>query len=138
MPDIMQRRAQHAWTKVNEAKNNNRVDEGKYQTWAQKLPSLISQCGILPALAFLKAKKGEQARVGTDCSEWLLQADGGASLIPWTPNDVQIIRRLQQEDSRVYRAAQAEAIRYAIWLKRFSEGYLEDSSTAVEVGGGDP
>jgi len=126
MPDIIQRRAQHAWTKVNEAKHNERIDEGKYQTWAQKLPSLISQCGILPTLAFLQAKKGEQASVGEACAEWLLNANGGAALVPWTREQDDIISRLMNEDSRVYRAAQAEAIRWAIWLKRFAEGYLED------------
>ncbi len=135
MSDIIQRRAKHAWEQVSHAKTEQAINEGKYQTWAQKLPTLILQCGILPTLAFLKAKGAEQDKVGKACSEWLLKPDGGASLIPWTRNESDIdesdiIELLQNEDSDVYRAAQAEAIRYAVWLKRFAEGYLEGEDAA--------
>jgi len=124
---LEQKRAEHAWTAVKGWKNaagGNKDAQAKYRTWAVKLPSLILRNGLLAALAFLGSKDDKQQRdVGRKCQDWL--KGGGADVIPWEQSGDDVVQRLCDEAWQVYRIAQAEALQWAVWCKRFAEGYLE-------------
>ena len=129
MPDIDRDRAQNAYDAVISAKRDEKIKDDKFKTWAQKLPTLILNNGLLPAIAFLDSKKKEKAyeHVSSKCKDWLSLATGGALVIPWAANaNPDVKRRLMAEDSSVYRCAEAEAIAWASWLKRFAESEIED------------
>jgi CRISPR-associated protein Cmr5 len=109
-----QARASDAWNNIEKV---SETEEKKYGTLARKLPALIQTNGLGQALAFLRAKGGKNKRdahnvLFSHVSNWVVtQVDGSGDLLEW------VIR----QDSSQYRRATAEAIAYAMWLRRFAE-----------------
>ena len=133
---LEQKRALFSLGKIKVVKEKkDKTLEGQYASWAQKLPVLILTNGLGQTLVFLKAKgegKAKDERDGKpakaqkmlfeDLSAWLKEAP----TIPWgEKNDPDILQRIVNTSSEVYRIATMEAIAFLTWHKRFAEGYLE-------------
>lgn len=110
-----QARASSAWDSIQTVPDI--TDTKKYGTLARKLPSLVQTNGLGQTLAFLRAKGGKDRKdahniLFSHISEWVVEQVGGSgNLLEW------VIR----QDSHRYRRATAEAIAYAMWLRRFAE-----------------
>jgi len=105
-----QARASRAWDNIGKVKTNKK----EYGTLARKLPTLIQTNGLGQTLAFLCSKpdKAHFKMLYQHLSDWVVnQVDGSGDLLEW----------VIQQDSSQYRRATAEAITYAMWLRRFAE-----------------
>lgn len=111
-----QQRAQSAWQNVRQVPE----EKGKeYGSLARGLAAMIQTNGLGQTLAFLQAKaEGKtdkpHAMLFRHLSGWVgkqMTGQDRADLLEW----------LIQQNSDVYRRATAEALAYALWLRRFAE-----------------
>jgi CRISPR-associated protein Cmr5 len=124
---LQQRRAKQAWEDIESVKS----DTSTYSTVIRRLPSLIQQNGLLPTLAYLKAKdegkhlKKDKAGNSEETSYYVVYRHLSNWVKPSLPeNDSQepdFIDFLRSKNSYIYRLATTEALAYASWLKRFAE-----------------
>lgn len=92
-----------------------------YGRQAQRLPTMIQTNGLGQTSAFLRAKgKGqpdsEHQAVYSDLSMWVTKQMG------WANSD--LLLKILESDSAIYRRATAEALAFALWLRRFAEAEL--------------
>ncbi|MHA2616642.1 MAG: type III-B CRISPR module-associated protein Cmr5 [bacterium JZ-2024 1] len=124
-----QKRASYALSKIQEVMQSD--FQGKYSSYARKLPTMIVSNGFGPTLAFIKSKSSGES-MSAQAYETLYQH----------LNDWQRLRQLlglthanddlldsgilgRNATSSSYRLATMEALKLAEWLKRFSEAYLK-------------
>jgi len=109
---LEQRRAQAAWETVQKVDQN----EGKeFKSVATSLPADIQANGFGQTMAFLRAKgKGEHEIAFNAVASWVKQRLDikDKDFMNW------LMTRATTEE---YRQATAEAIAFAIWMKRFAE-----------------
>jgi CRISPR-associated protein Cmr5 len=118
MQTLQQQRAQHALEKVKHWIPLN--DGDKLKARASELPFMIHTNGLGPALAFFKSKKEKD---GYDMlylilHSWLTQKNR-----PFA-NKQDLMAAITEADFNTYRLAQAEAIVYMDWVKKFAKAYL--------------
>jgi len=92
-------------------------DNDKYSQLAKKFPSLVHNCGLAQALAFVQAKEKDQ-NVGKAYLSHLSRVMGLKE-----EDDLGTLSR--NEDLIKYQRLTHEAIESATWLKRYSEALLE-------------
>ncbi len=117
---LEQLRAAAAWAGVGTVKKETFKD--KYGALARSAPADIQCSGLGQILAFWRAKKDkkeadEYVCIYNDVSRWVggqLKL-GDKDLLEWIT---------QTASTSQYRRATAEAIAFAIWLKRFAEAEL--------------
>ncbi|CAL1241060.1 type III-B CRISPR module-associated protein Cmr5 [Candidatus Methylocalor cossyra] len=119
------RRAQHALARVRAKQGQN---YGKYVSYAKALPAEILQMGLGQALAtLLSAAKGLTSDphylLYHDVKDWLTGRDN-----PDAPYAGQsdLMAAITQRDEAAYLHAQAEALAYLEWLKKFAVAFLQD------------
>lgn len=107
-----------------------------YVTRAKELPAMILHTGVGQTLAFLLSEKKE----GVVLLRSALGPRVRVRAFPhWnaSTDDRDLLKMLCGGSSREWRAATAEAIAYATWLKRFAEALVEPTieriSPATEV-----
>jgi CRISPR-associated protein Cmr5 len=110
-----QERAEFAYKKIREVKNNN-----NYKSLVRGFPTMILQNGLGQALAFLKAK-GEIHHLSlyNHINEWLGDHENNA---------FDILKEIISRDSFIYRLYTKETLLLLIWLKKFAEAEIEDNS----------
>lgn len=115
-----QRRAAHVLERVRQ----NAPLGKEHKSTVESLPSMLMASGLGPTLAFLKAK-GSSVHNWTyeTLSHWLKECKE----IPWSSNKPDLLDRLCNESSFVYRTATQEALAYAGWLKRVVRAEVRDS-----------
>lgn len=123
---LAQRRAADALTKVNALKEKNNY--GNYVSYVKGLPAGILMNGLGQAAAtLLAAAKGKQDDAHyvlyRHLSEWLCR---DALEAPY-PNATDLLEAITQNDEADYVRAQAEALAYLEWLKKFAVALLEES-----------
>ncbi|MFN4226536.1 MAG: type III-B CRISPR module-associated protein Cmr5 [Candidatus Ratteibacteria bacterium] len=106
---LTQTRAEFALEKVKEV--NNKEYKDKYKTYALKVSSLIVSNGLIPTLAFLKAK-GDRKEVYNTLNEWLKKKK-------FINQDA--LEELVNSDVSRLRLATMEILEFANWLKRMAE-----------------
>lgn len=115
---LQQLRAQHALKKVQDWVPLNEGD--KLKARASELPFMIHTNGLGPALAFFKSKKNKDGydNLYLVLQSWLAQ--------PGRPfaDKPDLMKAITEADFNTYRLAQAEAIQYMDWVKKFSSAYL--------------
>ncbi len=112
---LQQQRAGAAWAHTQAVPQPNRE---AYKSLVRGFAAMIQTDGLGAALAFLKAKKGQEYPILTQhLSTWVLKqmgAGGGQNdLLAW----------LLGQNSAAYRRAASESIAYLMWLKRFAEAW---------------
>lgn len=86
-------------------------DKKKFRTNAERLSSLIVSNGLIPTLAFLKAKE-ERRPVYNVLNKWLIKKG-------YCSKDA--LEELVKSDFSKLRLATMEALEFANWLKRIIE-----------------
>jgi len=83
----------------------------RYGPQARRLPTLIQTNGLGQTVAFLKSKPDNRAmqELYSHLSSWVMGGDGD------------LLSAITQWSSDQYRRATAEALAYALWLRRFAE-----------------
>jgi CRISPR-associated protein Cmr5 len=107
-----QKRAAKAWDDV---KGISKGMAETYSTQARRLPSLIQVNGLGQTLAFFRSKPDNQAMkaIYGHLSGWVMGQMG--------QEEGDLLSAVTRWQSDVYRRATAEALAYALWLRRFAE-----------------
>ncbi len=122
MKSLDQYRMKKAYTYVCSVKGEENI-ESKYSSLAKKLPSMVVQNGLLATLSFLKSKeKGEDAthKLLSQLIEYL------SNLLKTENTYDAVISKLYSIDVTDYIHISNEIIAFSIWLKRITEGELEN------------
>jgi CRISPR-associated protein Cmr5 len=96
-----------------------------FSSHVKKFPMLVLANGLGTALAFLKAKGGNDPRIEEEIlyqyiSQWVTAQIWGGS------GDANLLTRLVTSASDIdYRRATKEALAFIVWLKRFAEAEFE-------------
>lgn len=121
MQTLQQERARHALGKVQSWVALN--DGAKLKARTSELPFMVHANGLGQAAAFFKSKepKGDKDRYGVvllALQDWLAQ--------PSRPfaGKTDLMRAIVETDLSTYRLAQAEAMAYMDWVKKFASAYL--------------
>jgi CRISPR-associated protein Cmr5 len=128
---IDMQRAEHAYGKVDGLKRDGSY--GKYVSYVKGLPATILQNGLGQAMATLlaasKGKPDAHRYLYDHVEEWLCNAN---SYSPYYKQNKQVsngdllMKKITEGDENAYIYAQAEALAYLVWLKKFAVAYLEE------------
>jgi CRISPR-associated protein Cmr5 len=135
-----QDRAAAAWKAIEQADQASRkgkLNAKEYGSWARGLPAMLQTNGLGQTLAFLKAKGEGKA----DKMHSVLYRHLCAWVGPWVglpaetraEDRADFLQWIVTQSSDVYRRASAEAIAYALWLRRFAEAKGWDESSGGET-----
>ncbi|HOV79915.1 MAG TPA: type III-B CRISPR module-associated protein Cmr5 [Bacillota bacterium] len=132
LKDIERSRAQFAYEKVNEAKEEFAADkkdgvkkQSKYKSLARKIPMLIKTNGLGATFAFISAKKERPHQLLYEqVGQWLKGYDGQT----FGKNE-DLVKVLVSLSSPEYRAVTGGVLALFGWLRRFAEGLLEGDET---------
>jgi len=118
MQTLQQLRAKHALIKVKELVPLNEGD--KLKARASELPFMIHANGLGQALAFFKSKNGNDGygELFSVLQSWLTQTGRPFAGM------ADLMQAVTETDMNTYRVAQAEAIEYMDWVKKFASAYL--------------
>ena len=123
---IQQKRAAFALKAVEQAKRDL-GNSSEYKSYASGFPAMIQMNGLGQAAAFYRSKGA-----GTDSkahayitlyntlSEWLTKAGQ-----PYQ-NDEDLLLGITNKPMHTYMLAQAEALVFLDWVKKFAKAYMED------------
>lgn len=115
---LAQRRAKHALDRITELENTT---YGNYRSYVSALPAAILMNGLGQAAATVRA--GSQSgyeQLYKHLSGWLC---GGDAESPYLEGD--LLKNITTHDEDHYLHAQAEAMAYLEWLKKFATAFLE-------------
>lgn len=129
---LSQERAKHALLKINTLKTNGNY--GRYVSYVSALPASILTNGLGQAMAQLLAqvdkKKGANDPhyiLHHHVENWLCQkrkifnrTDNGR-----VTHQSNLVQGIVEGDQKMYLLAQAEALAYLEWLKKFARAFLE-------------
>lgn len=118
MPTKSQRTAQAAYARV--AAHTPVPPE--YRSFAREFPTLVHTCGLAQAVAFARAKGGQQEVYANDLAT-VLTAAGHAN----SADAAGLATLTRSEPVMVYVRLSRDALAAAVWLKRYVEALAEDS-----------
>jgi CRISPR-associated protein Cmr5 len=124
-PTLAQRRAAHALARVQAHEKTGPKSYGKYVSYAEALPATILMNGLGQAAATLLSKAAGDARAHRllfdDLQSWLCGSDTAA---PY-PGEKDLMKAIVARDPHDYLRAQAEALEFLVWLKKFANAFLK-------------
>lgn len=122
---MQQQRAHFALTRVE--KNLTQLDaeeQKKYKSYASALPFMIHANGLGQAVAFYRSKGGIHQELYKLLSDWLT-SKGQPLQGHADKDDLLLLKRIMGSDMHTYLAAQAEAMAFLEWVKRFADALIE-------------
>jgi len=94
-------------------------NKSEYKSWSKKIPVLIKTNGLGQTLAFMKSRdKGETNLMLKQIHEWLVLKNE-------LKKEDDLIKKITEIDSTVYRRWSREIIALFNWVRRFADGYLK-------------
>jgi CRISPR-associated protein Cmr5 len=125
---LEQKRAAHALLKVRRVESTPSAPN--YRSYAESLPATIVTNGLGQACATLLArangrKDDAHYLLYAHLEEWLCRSED-----PVFPQANALIEAIVKNDQRRYVRAQAEALAYLVWLKKFAQAFLKKASTS--------
>lgn len=119
MQTLQQLRAKHALEKVQDLSKLSGEGD-KLKARAAELPFMIHTNGLGQAAAFFKSKKDKDGynHLYSVLSSWLTQTGR-----PFA-GKTDLMQAITSCDLHTYRVAQAEAMQYMDWVKKFAKAYL--------------
>ena len=126
MQTLQQQRAKHALEAVQklqkelESMTRNDINGDKLKARASELPFMIHTNGLGQAAAFFKSKKDKDGydHLYRILSSWLTSEGRPFAGQP------DLMKAITSADMHLYRVAQAEAMHYMDWVKKFAKAYL--------------
>lgn len=115
--------AQKAFTCV-EAKMKKEKERKEYRSFAREFPTLVHQCGLVQAVAFALAKKGQQEQYINDIAMVLYE-------VKHTVTDGKALDALARGSTlEDYVRLCRDALQAAVWLKRYVEALYPEEKKA--------
>jgi len=123
---VEQRRAADAMARVNELSSQSEGFKKRYRAYVDRLCPTIVMNGLGQALATERAAAGSDPRKDKDdewahyelyesLRRWLCRDDGGVY-----PSKPDLLQAIMSHDESLYLRAQAEALAWLDWHKKFS------------------
>lgn len=133
MRSLSQRRAKDALDKINNLKT---MDYGNYLSYINALPAAILMNGLGQAMAteLASAERDSNGQINANdphlllyghLNKWLCGTDEDA---PYRNHTAGLMDAIVSHDEDYYLRAQAEAIAYLEWLKKFANAFLDKTS----------
>ena len=131
--NIERERARHA---LNTVKKLEKKGVDKYASYVKGLPATILQNGFGQAMAtLLSAAKNRDADdhklLYSNLEEWLCKVNPDSPYI----NEPDLMQAITGGTEKAYLLAQAEAMSYLEWLKKFANAYLSKPEGTKEEDG---
>jgi len=108
-------RARFAYDEVKSYYEKPESEKEKFESWAEKLPSMIVSCGLLQAVAFYKTKK-EGEPLYKIINKWLktkLSEADSFDALQWLTQSV--------VDLQQYLYISDEVLKLSIWVKKMAK-----------------
>lgn len=120
MQTLQQQRAAHALKGVQDLIELEESDKRKVKARASELPFMIHASGLGQATAFFCSKKDKDGydKIYRLLQNWMTRTGG-----PLASQDG-MMAAITRADLHTYRVAQAEAMQYMDWVKKFASAYL--------------
>ncbi|MDQ3460562.1 MAG: type III-B CRISPR module-associated protein Cmr5 [Deinococcota bacterium] len=121
---LAQRRAAHALGKIEGLQSKGGY--GNYKSYVKALPANILMSGLGQAVATVRSRKGKRDGYGElydHMATWLCGNDDDAPYRNYRQAD--LLRAIVEHDQDRYIHAQAEAMAYLEWLRKFADAFLE-------------
>jgi len=130
-------RAKFAYECVEEAIKKLKDKSKDYKSHVKKIPSMILSNGLGQTLAFIKAKSNSKSGdayklIYEQLTNYLTKNDS-SSRIKMSQSEKELIKWVINLDSTNYRYLTEELLSFLNWLKRFSEGLIEDKKNTQGV-----
>ena len=128
---LQQRRAEHALSKVRDAENKHQGEERKkFVSYAENAPASILINGLGQAAATLRAQAKGNANdphmaVYNALQDWLCGSDEAVPYKSYCDRK-DLLAAITGEDRDSYLHAQAEALAYLEWYKKFAVAFLKE------------
>jgi len=122
--NISQQRAKHALEAVQTWMSKDNNEQKELKSYACDFPAMILMSGFGQACAFYRSKGGNHQVQFELLAQWLKKQK--------VFDTVDLMREITQCDQNTYQIAQAEALEYLGWVKKFAKAYLQgddDEST---------
>jgi CRISPR-associated protein Cmr5 len=119
---IAQQRAKHALAQI---ETMIAQDDGHLQAHIAGFPAMILMSGFGQACAFYFSKGGTMRLAYNALENWLTLANR-----PYSGKN-SLMQAIVGNDARRYRLAQAEALAYLDWLKKFAKAFLKSESAGA-------
>jgi CRISPR-associated protein Cmr5 len=115
-----QRWANEAFRRVLSRKG---TDESKYRTLCMKMPVLLKQCGVVQALAFIRARE----EMGDEFCDNLAEVYGAR-------DGRELFATSMKAKLPQYLALSRDLIEVSVWFRRFAQSELEAEKAAPQRG----
>ncbi len=115
---LEQRRAAHAWSRVEALMQEPEDAADAYAREAKKMPVRVLTAGLGQALAFINRKANQEGlmRLSMDLTHWVVNE----RRLP-TMHQNSLVESVVHGDATFLRRATDEALAYLVWLNRFLE-----------------
>jgi len=115
---ISQERAKHALAQVKDWSGENAKDQKELKSYASNFPAMVLMSGFGQACAFYRSKGGNHELLFKAVASWLHTQKIYASS--------ELMDEIVGCDAAKYQLAQAEALEYLGWVKKFAKAYLQE------------
>jgi len=123
--NISQQRAKHALDIVHKwVVKSDAANQKELKSYASSFPAMILMSGFGQACAFYRSKGGNHMLMFEALADWLNDQKVFSSK--------DLMKEIVNCDASKYQLAQAEALVYLDWLKKFSKAYLDDKEASHE------
>ncbi|MHB8474074.1 MAG: type III-B CRISPR module-associated protein Cmr5 [Gammaproteobacteria bacterium] len=128
---LAQQRAKHALARIEAMKTE---DDGHLSAHIAGFPAMILMSGFGQACAFYLSKGGAMKLAYDALESWLTSAGK-----PYTSatGACELMTAITSNDAATYRLAQAEALAYLDWLKKFAKAFLKSEDTVPSTTNGE-
>lgn len=125
-----QRRAADALMKIRSLEQESKQAYGKYKSYAKALPANILMSGLGQAVATIRSRdRAGYSQLYKHLAGWLCGDDEDAPYRNYPGEN--LIQAIVENDQDDYIRAQAEAMAYLEWLRKFAEAFLEDDEGRI-------
>ncbi|WP_043586021.1 type III-B CRISPR module-associated protein Cmr5 [Geminisphaera colitermitum] len=126
---LAQRRAAHALARVQAREHAGKSTYGNYVAYVSALPATILTNGLGQAAATLLSRakgkmKDAHHLLYDDLASWLC-GDDSVAPYPKHKSNGRLMTAITTNTEADYLRAQAEALAYLVWLKKFANAFLE-------------
>ena len=124
--DLSQERAQFAFDRVTDARDNLEGKSGEFKSHVKKVPLMIRNNGLCATFSFVLSKtktgneKNSYAYIEEICRDWLI-----SQKILKPEGTTPLANILSNLDRDQYRRVMRELLALFTWLKRFADGLIE-------------
>ena len=117
---LEQKRAEHA---LDRARKMGQMDAEKYRSYVDRLGPAIVMNGLGQALATEIAAGGEHKNLYENVENWLCRSEGGVY-----SGNRDLLASIVEHGQDKYLHAQAEALAWLQWHKKFCRAFLRDGA----------